>query len=182
MKLKNKKRILETIPFDVEELTFSDPETDKSFSHPYHRLNCPDWVNVLPITKEGQAILIRQFRAGALDTILETPGGVVDPNEHNPEAAAIRELEEETGYVCNQLIHLTSLNPNPATHDNLLHCYLALGCHLPEKREHFPDENENISLEFVDQSRLEGLLYESKVNHALSALTISMALRVITEA
>lgn len=60
-------------------------------------LDTPSWVNVVPITTEGNVVLIRQYRHGIQDVTLEIPGGMIDDGEE-PQAAALRELLEETGY------------------------------------------------------------------------------------
>ena len=113
------KSVLKTIPFEVEELILQ--KGCHKIKTPYHRLKSPDWVNVLPITESGEAILIRQFRAGSLELCLETPGGCMDPGDGDPEIAAKRELEEETGYFSNDWEFLGSQNPNAATHQNHIH-------------------------------------------------------------
>src|SRR5690606_30589787 len=96
--------------------------------HPYHRINCPDWVNILPITASGDAVLICQSRAGNFRNTLEIPGGVVDPHEKDLTQTALRELEEETGYTTSRVLPLAAINPNPAIQTNKLHMFLALDC------------------------------------------------------
>jgi hypothetical protein len=54
-------------------------------------LECPDWVNVVPVTDDGRIVLVRQYRHGIQKTALELPGGVIDDGE-SPEGAALREL------------------------------------------------------------------------------------------
>ena len=55
-------------------------------------------VAVLALTKDNQVILVRQFRPGPKKILNELPGGYIDESE-TPEQAALRELQEETGYV-----------------------------------------------------------------------------------
>jgi len=52
---------------------------------------------IVPMTVEGTIILTKQFRPGPEKVLLELPGGSININEA-PEAAARRELLEETGY------------------------------------------------------------------------------------
>jgi 8-oxo-dGTP pyrophosphatase MutT (NUDIX family) len=52
-----------------------------------------------------QVILIRQFRPPVGKWVIELPAGLIDGDE-TPEAAAIRELEEETGYVASRVLHM----------------------------------------------------------------------------
>ena len=58
IELLKKRTILETIPFNVEEIEIC---SDRGAArNPYYRLDCADWVNVLPVTSANKAILIRQ--------------------------------------------------------------------------------------------------------------------------
>ena len=41
-------------------------------------IDSPSWVNVVPVTTEGNVVLIRQFRHGIRDVVLEIPGGMID--------------------------------------------------------------------------------------------------------
>ncbi len=176
--LTNQKTILQTPIFDVQELLFSDE--GKPLSHPYYRLQCPDWVNVLPITVNNEAILIKQHRPGSLSTILETPGGVVDPEEgKDPTQTAFRELEEETAYTTQKMLFLGALNPNPALQNNRVHFFLALGCQIAEDRKHFPDLHENISVVKTKLEDLEEMVRLGQIDHSLSALCILLAAKYI---
>lgn len=92
-------------------------------------LETPDWVNVVPITADGQVVFIRQYRHGIRKVSLEIPGGMIDRGE-DPQEAGIRELAEETGYVPERVRLLGRLRPNPAIQNNFLYCYVAEGCRL----------------------------------------------------
>ena len=65
--------------------------------HRFFVFEFPDWVNILPITPDGDVIFVHQFRHGIRDFTLEIPGGIVDPGE-SPGEAGLRELLEESGY------------------------------------------------------------------------------------
>ncbi|KAG7380900.1 nudix hydrolase-like protein [Phytophthora pseudosyringae] len=68
-----------------------------------------DAVVVFPfLTKHGaptRVVLIRQFRPPVGQWVLELPAGLIDAQEA-PEAAAMRELKEETGYVGSRVLHM----------------------------------------------------------------------------
>lgn len=171
--LLKKTQVLKTFPFAVEEIYFE--YEDLKPEKPYHRLHCPDWVNVLPVTAKQEVVLIEQPRVGSMCSILETPGGVIDPTDVEPELAARRELEEETGLVCPTWRALGDVNPNPAIMNNRCFFFLALDCYEPEKRSHQPDNHERILLHKVPIERFFSFLAENRIDHALSALCIQWA-------
>ena len=90
-------------------------------------LDSPPWVNVVPVTAEGNVVLIRQFRHGVRQVTLEAPGGLVEDGEP-PEIAAARELREETGYQAERIRALGRVLPNPAVQNNFLYLFVAEGC------------------------------------------------------
>lgn len=83
-------------------------------------IDSASWVNVVPVTTEGNVVLIRQFRHGIRDVVLEIPGGVIDGDE-DPADAAARELREETSYVAENIRLLSRVLPNPAVQNNYLY-------------------------------------------------------------
>ena len=87
----------------------------------------PDWVNVVATTCRDELVLIRQYRHGIGAVHFELPAGVVDAADAGPEAAARRELQEETGYGGGRWSSLLTISANPALQDNLVHCFLAEG-------------------------------------------------------
>ena len=64
----------------------------------WYYVDTPPSVMVIPLTAEGNLVLVRQYRHNLKSHVLEFPAGTISDGEE-PEAAAIRELEEETGYV-----------------------------------------------------------------------------------
>lgn len=92
---------------------------------PYYTFEYPDFVHVLAITPDDQVVLVRQYRHGLGQDILELPGGMQDPEDRTPLAAGLRELEEETGYVSSRSEVIGSYSVDPAKFRNRLHLVLA---------------------------------------------------------
>ena len=108
----------------IREDLVSDPRTGAG--RPRVIIEAPDWVNIIPVTIDEQVVLVRQFRFGIWSPALEIPGGMVDPGE-DPLSAAVRELEEETGYTVERLEPLARFYPSPGFCTELLHVFLGLG-------------------------------------------------------
>jgi ADP-ribose pyrophosphatase len=127
-------------------------------------LDCPDWVNIIPLTDDGRVVLIRQFRHGTQSVTLEIPGGVVEAGE-TPEDAAVRELVEETGYVPASVKSLGFVSPNPAIQGNRSHTFLAEGCRLTTAPQ--PDSFEKIEVLFRPLEDIPGLILNGEISHSL---------------
>ena len=93
----------------------------------YYVLEYSDWAHVVPVTHDGQLLLIKQYRHGIEKVCIEFPGGTIDPGE-DKKAAAVRELEEETGFVPEDIRLVSKSFPNPAAQNNHLYTFVALGC------------------------------------------------------
>ncbi|MBQ6569828.1 MAG: NUDIX hydrolase [Clostridia bacterium] len=79
-------------------------------------------VCVAPITKDGNIIMVRQFRYAVNKELLELPAGRIDPSEP-PETTGIRELREETGYSVSKLHYIGRLYPTPGYSDEVIWLY-----------------------------------------------------------
>lgn len=129
----------------------------KVFSH--------DWVNIIPITKEGKFVLIEQFRHGNDKFTIEIPGGLINQGEL-PIDAAIRECIEETGFSSdNNPIILGVVEPNPAFMNNKCYTFLWENCELREKQNF--DEHEEIRVFEVDENELNEMVSDGKINHSI---------------
>jgi ADP-ribose pyrophosphatase len=127
-------------------------------------LDCPDWVNIIPMTDDGQVVLIRQYRHGTRTVTLEVPGGVVEADE-TPEAASVRELREETGYVPERVKPLGFVSPNPAIQGNRSFTFLAEGCRLAGKSQ--PDSFEKIEVLLRPLEDIPKLIRSGEISHSL---------------
>jgi ADP-ribose pyrophosphatase len=84
----------------------------------------PGGAVAVPVLDDGRIILVRQLRYPLGEYILELPAGKLGRGE-DPEAAAGRELEEETGWTSGTLEKLTTMHTSPGFSDEVLHVFLA---------------------------------------------------------
>ncbi|HHT9119883.1 MAG TPA: NUDIX hydrolase [Candidatus Hypogeohydataceae bacterium YC41] len=82
----------------------------------------PGSVAMVPIIKEGEVLLIRQYRYAVKGYLYEIPAGTLEEGE-TPEQCAIREMEEETGYLPQRLEKLGQFYPSPGVMNELMHLY-----------------------------------------------------------
>jgi ADP-ribose pyrophosphatase len=127
-------------------------------------VDAPDWVNIIPVTPDDRVVMIRQFRFGISANTLEIPGGMVEAGE-DPQTAALRELEEETGYRADRVIALGKCHPNPALQNNWCHSFLALGCRQIHQGR--PEPGEDILVELHPKSTIPALIRNDGITHAL---------------
>jgi len=143
-------------------------------THPYYVLESPPWVNVVAVTPDDQVVLVRQFRQGVREVSLEVPGGVVDPADPDPDAAAMRELREETGSGGVPLHPLCAVTSNPAVLDNCTHTFVARGVRRLGEPE--PDENEDLEVVLHPVAGIRELLLGGEIQHSLSVVALAMFL------
>ena len=96
---------------------------------------------VIPVTSNGDIIMVRQYRNPLEDFDLEIPAGSLDSPAEDPKVCAARELEEETGYRAKTWKELGFINTSPGFCNEKLYLYLASD--LEFVGEH-PDEGEII--------------------------------------
>lgn len=148
--------------FGVRKDRTRSPETGRE--HDFYVIEADDWVNVIPLTPEGQVVCIRQYRHGTEEVTLEVPGGIVDPGE-DPAEAARREMQEETGYDAEAIIPLGAVAPNPAIQDN--QCYSFLAQEAYPASEQALDGAEEIEVMLVDLEDIPRLVTDGRITHAL---------------
>lgn len=132
----------------------------------YYVLEYPTWVNVIAVTTGGDMVFIRQYRHGLGQTGMEIVAGVCEEGEP-PEAAARRELLEETGYGNGSWSEIMTVSANTSTMNNVCHCFLAVDV---EKigNQHL-DRTEDIEVHVISRSEAFILLSRDMIRQSLMA-------------
>lgn len=84
----------------------------------------PGAVAVVPLTDQGEILMVRQYRQPIKQVTLEIPAGKLDHQEE-PFICAQRELEEETGHRAGDWRHLFTYFTTPGFSDEIMYVYLA---------------------------------------------------------
>lgn len=142
---------------------------------PYYVLTYPEWVHVVALTPDDGLVLVRQYRHGAGEVFLELPGGAVDAADASVEAAARRELLEETGFETPRWEHITTLHANPATHTNRLHTYLALGA-VPGRPQQLEPGESGLEVEVWPVDEVLSGLKGGLIGHAMHVSAVLLGL------
>ena len=115
---------------------------------------------VVPVREDGKLLMVRQYR-NALDRYtLEIPAGKLDSPDEAKIDCAYRELEEETGYRCDHLEYLMSVNTTIAFCDEALDIFLARD--LKKTHQHL-DPDEEIEVEAWELSDLLKRIYAGEL-------------------
>ena len=126
---------------------------------------------IVPIIEGNNVILVRQYRYAVTTELLEVPAGVVEQGEA-PEKCAARELEEETGYKCNDIKKIMEFFPAPGSSTEKIYIYLAKGLTKTEMRT---EEDERIN---VDIMPIEAALQKIRSGEIQDAKSICGLFRV----
>jgi ADP-ribose pyrophosphatase len=131
-------------------------------------VNHPGAVAVMAITEENKMIMVRQFRKPLERMLIEIPAGKLEPGEE-PAVCAHRELQEETGYTCQQLRHQASFYTSPGFADEIVHLYRAENIQPGPAR---PDEDEFVELIHVTLEEAEQLIANGDIRDAKTILAV----------
>ncbi|MEG3967841.1 NUDIX hydrolase [Microcoleus sp. T2B6] len=93
----------------------------------------PNIALVFATTEQQELVLVRQYRHGVGEILLELPAGSFNPAEESGKSAAARELAEETGYVAEEILELATLYDNPVKDTNSIYLYFAKNVKLASK-------------------------------------------------
>lgn len=130
----------------------------------------PGGVCVLALDDQNQALLVSQYRYPYEKVLREIPAGKLEYGE-DPAAAAIRELQEETGAVAGDFRSLGELYPSPGYCGEIIRMYLARKLTFGEASL---DEGEFLNVERMDFARLVELVLSGEIR---DAKTIAAALK-----
>ena len=137
----------------------------------------PGAVAVLALDDDDRLLMVRQWRVPAGQALLEIPAGTLDVHDgvtEDPDGAARRELEEETGHRASSWRKLASFWTAPGFATELMHLYLATGMTGVGAADDrlAPDEDERIELRHVPLGEAVAMVENGEIGDAKSILGI----------
>jgi ADP-ribose pyrophosphatase len=132
----------------------------------------PGAVCVVALLDDGNVILVRQYRHAAGQELLEICAGGLNAGE-DPVEAAIRELEEETGYRAARMVERARFWTTPGFTTEFMYLYEATEL---AKTKINPDEDESIEVEVVTPQEALLMIDDGRIQDAKSILGLQRVL------
>jgi 8-oxo-dGTP pyrophosphatase MutT (NUDIX family) len=142
---------------------------------PFYVLENAVTVNVVALDTSDNVLLLRQYRHGAGTISLELPCGRLEPHEHDPIAAAARELLEETGYAASRMSPVARLSPNAANHTGWAHIILAEN--VTQIQAPQPEPSEDLEIQITPYHEAVQLAMSGAIIQAMHVAGLLIALR-----
>ena len=133
----------------------------------------PGAVCIVALPTPNEVILIRQYRHAAGRELVEIPAGTLHAGE-DPRECAIRELEEEAGYLASSMVERARFWTTPGFTTELMYLYEATGL---TKTQINPDEDEVIEVDIVSRSKALQMIDDGQIQDAKSILGLLRVLK-----
>ncbi len=138
----------------------------------------PGGALAVPVTAEGQFVLVKQYRFTARGRLLEFPAGTLEPDEE-PAATIEREIQEETGYRATRWQALGEFFVAPGYSDEIIYAFLAQDLELLENPPD-PDADEDLETVLMTAEEVEQAIYAGELTDAKSICGFFLARHVLT--
>lgn len=125
-------------------------------------------VEILAITNDNKVLLVKQERTAIKKEVLGLPAGIIDKGE-KPEHAAIRELEEETGYKARNVTFLRKMYTSCGYSDELIYVFYAEN--LEKTKQHL-DKDEFLDVIEIPIQTLKEMLDKNEIITASSIIAL----------
>ena len=122
---------------------------------------------------------MKQYRYAHRKCTLEIPAGKLEVGEKDDiRSAALRELKEETGAECDELIYLGEMFPSPALLSEVIYMYFARGLHFGERHL---DDDEFLECEKVSLDKMIEMIENGELPDAKTQIAALRVKKILTD-
>lgn len=168
-KVKSSKKVYDHYYLQVHEDVLDLAGKDKV----YIRARRPDYCTIVPFSSDGRILSIKSYRHLVDSWQVEVPSGYIDRGE-TARQAAVRELEEETGYRAMKMVHIASYTLDYSMFAQTGNVFAAYGIEKTGRQK--LGRMEKIKLEFVSIEKVKAMLLKGKILNAASIVALYRAL------
>lgn len=135
----------------------------------------PGAVAIVPITDDGQLVLVKQFRKATESVLLEIPAGKLELNEQ-PYDCAKRELKEETGLDAEKVEKVLDYFSSPGFTNEKVHIFIASGVISGEAN---PEDDEYIDIVKVNFDEALKMINDGTIKDGKTIIGVLTAYNII---
>lgn len=160
----------QNIDLQIETLLFKN-----GFEGKYGSINHPCSTMAIPITKEGNLLILKQYRFCLDKYIYEFPSGKIEQGE-DPESCIIRELEEEVGVHANKIQKIGLIYAAPSYSNEIIHLYIAENL---IKINSMMDPDEEIEVLEISKNDIKDLIEKEEIIDSATLAILSKASKLL---
>lgn len=133
-----------------------------------------DVVSVVATDKQGNVLILQEYRYAADQTMLNLPAGTIRRGTEDPKLAAIRELHEETGYASDNVRPVATFHEYPTKAPHLINVFRAKDIRKVSDTSHEPSEN--IHVTFMTPQQVKDAVFANQFKTAAITAALVVAL------
>ena len=130
---------------------------------------------VFAVTADGNVVLVRQYKHGVGEIVVELPAGMIEPGEP-PEVCAARELAEETGFA-GTIEHIRTFVADPTNSTSRMHLFVARDAERIATPD--PDVTEEIEVMLVPRTEVRAMALDGRIAASPQVAAILVALEAL---
>lgn len=124
---------------------------------------------VFAVTNDNKLVLVKQYRSAIFDVTTELPAGKLDKGNEDRTEAAMRELEEETGYRAGKMVHYFDMLSAVGYCDEVISVYLATD--LKRTKQNL-DDDEFLNVVEIDIKKCKDSVLKGEIRDAKTVASI----------
>jgi len=172
--ISDRKTVFQGMIWNVVSETFEF--ADQTLTREY--VEHPGAVAVLAVNAANEVLMIRQFRQPVRKYLWEIPAGLLDIPGESLEAAALRELHEETGYQSKKLSHLIDFFTTPGGNNEMIRIFMAQELEFVGRPVNQEGEERDLQIEWIPFNEVLSSILQSEVKSPSAVVAVLAAAQI----